>query len=234
MDEIYVGPITLSGMEIPDRVILGGDQRVVITEMPGGGRVINAQGAQPGPLVLEGRFVGPNALSRARILDQLRCQGTAVTFIGLGFSCDVWVTSFSFSYESKGIVCPYVMRLERRFDQTATTATTNALGAVVNALASSDAALSRAADSSSAFDVSSASIQSIIARNDIPDVDDLVTLASSAEALASIAEVGGVALDSVEFQTSSDVSNALVLASAQSAVVEASDYIRQAIVLSKS
>jgi len=114
---LSLGDIKFSGVEVPDRIMLGGNQRLAIHEVPGGGRIIEALGSQPGALVFEGRFLGENAFSKAKQVDGLRIIGAPVRFSGLGSTFPVIISSFEYAYENQGYVCRYRLSLERFHDK---------------------------------------------------------------------------------------------------------------------
>ncbi|BAK82888.1 hypothetical protein D3W54_15170 [Komagataeibacter medellinensis] len=130
---VTIGALTLTGMEVPRLIRDGGTQQVAIHRLPGGGRIIDAVGNDPDRLELEGTFVGPTALARARALKQMRVAGAPVAFSGAGLSLMVRIVQYSYDYQQKGIVIPYRLVLEQP-NQTATSgAGTSTLSALVGA-----------------------------------------------------------------------------------------------------
>jgi len=115
---LYLGSIELTGFEVPDRILMGGQQRTSVHELAGGGRVIETLGSQPGTMLLEGRFVGADGFSKAQEVDLLRVSGRPVLLVVAGFSFDVVVAQFEYSYEWQGKICHYRLILERFFDVT--------------------------------------------------------------------------------------------------------------------
>ncbi|WP_025885226.1 hypothetical protein [Asaia prunellae] len=110
---VTLGGFVFSGPEIPDELIIGGRQILVIHRLLGGGRVIDSVGNDPARLVLTGRFVGPMATARARRLEAMREAAEVLIFSLADLSARVWIAEFSWSYQARGTVCPYRLVLER-------------------------------------------------------------------------------------------------------------------------
>lgn len=110
---VTLGSLVLSGIEVPDRLEVGGHQMMVVHRLPGGGRVVDTLGNDPGRLELRGRFLGPNAQARAQAVERMRIAGQPVAFSAAGIASDVWIARFVYSYEAKGAVCSYELTLER-------------------------------------------------------------------------------------------------------------------------
>ncbi len=72
---LVLGPIMFSAFEVPQSITLGGRQRLAVHQLPGGGRVVDAMGADDGELSWSGYLSGPDAAGRARALDRLRRSG---------------------------------------------------------------------------------------------------------------------------------------------------------------
>lgn len=134
---VTIGPLTLSGLEVPQVIRDGGAQQVAIHRLPGGGRIIDAVGNDPGRLELGGTFVGPTAITRARVLKQMRIAGVPVPFSGAGLSLTVRIVQYSYDYQQKGTIIPYRLVLEQPPQVLPATATTSALSALVGADAAS-------------------------------------------------------------------------------------------------
>ena len=82
---LVLGPVVFEQFEVPERIQFGGQQRLVVHVMPGGGRVVDAMGADEGPVSWSGVFSGPGAAERVRLLERLRRDGAA-----LALSWDAW------------------------------------------------------------------------------------------------------------------------------------------------
>ena len=80
-----LGPIVLAGFEVPERIDFGGKQKLIVHTMPGGGRVVDAMGAEEAPIRWSGVFSGQNASERVRALEALRRMGSPLTL-----SWDAW------------------------------------------------------------------------------------------------------------------------------------------------
>lgn len=110
---VVLGGMVLCGAEVPDELVFGGRQTLVVHRIPGGGRVIDALGNDPARLVLSGRFIGQNAPSRARLLEKFRSAGQVMEFSVADFSVRVWIAEFSWTYQARGTICPYRLVLEQ-------------------------------------------------------------------------------------------------------------------------
>lgn len=110
---VILGDLVLTGIEVPDRLQVGGRQMMVVHRLPGGNRVVDTLGNDPGRLELTGRFFGPTAQTRAQMIEKMRLQGQPVSFSAAGMSIQVWIVHFVYSYEAKGALCSYELTLER-------------------------------------------------------------------------------------------------------------------------
>lgn len=110
---VVLGDLILSGAEVPDELVMGGRQLLVIHRLLGGGRVIDAVGNDPARLVLTGRFLGPLATLRARRVEAMREASRALSFSVADLSARVWIAEFTWSYQAQGTICPYRLVLER-------------------------------------------------------------------------------------------------------------------------
>ncbi|KXV47677.1 hypothetical protein AD945_09845 [Gluconobacter albidus] len=110
---VILGSLVLTGIEVPDTLQVGGRQMLVVHRLPGGGRVVDALGNDPGRLELRGRFLGPDAQMRAQAVERMRMAGAQVAFSAAGLSVQVWIAQFTYAYQAKGAVCSYKLVLER-------------------------------------------------------------------------------------------------------------------------
>jgi len=110
---VILGGMVLTGIEVPDRLRVGGRQMLAVHRLAGGGRVVDALGNDPDRLELSGRFMGPDAQSRASAVERMRVSGVPVGFSAAGLSATVWIAQFSYDYQAKGAVCAYRLVLER-------------------------------------------------------------------------------------------------------------------------
>lgn len=88
-----------SRYEIPEQIGFGGDQRLVVHELVGGTRVIDAMGRSDAPLEWSGLFQGENALARARYLDGLRIAGKPLVLSWDELLYKVMLSSFRPDYQ---------------------------------------------------------------------------------------------------------------------------------------
>lgn len=91
---LKLGDFAFARYEIPERIPFGGEQRLVVHELVGGKRVVDAMGESPAPIEWSGFFVGKQALERARYVDGLRRAGRVLPLSWGGFSYRVVVRTF--------------------------------------------------------------------------------------------------------------------------------------------
>lgn len=95
---LTLGGFAFSRFEVPEKITFGGEQALVVHELVGGIRVVDAMGRQDAPLEWSGRFIGQGALSRARYLDGLRIAGKAL---------DLHWSELSYSVSIKSLKCDF-------------------------------------------------------------------------------------------------------------------------------
>ncbi len=91
---LTLGPIVFGSFEVPQSITLGGRQRLTVHQLPGGGRVVDAMGADDGELSWSGILSGPEAPARARALDRLRRGGLAWPLAWDGWRFTVIISRF--------------------------------------------------------------------------------------------------------------------------------------------
>lgn len=114
---LLLGPVTFQTFELPPRIGFGGEQRLAVHRLPGGGRVIDAMGPDDAPIVWSGAFAGPDAADRARVLDLLRAEGLALPLAWDAFAYLVVIAAFEAIYERPNWV-PYRIACTVLLDQT--------------------------------------------------------------------------------------------------------------------
>ena len=91
---LQLGDVVFQAFEVPERLRFGGRQRTAVHLLPGGGRVVDAMGADEGPLSWSGVFSGPGAAERAALLDGMRRDGAALTLSWSGSRYTVVIERF--------------------------------------------------------------------------------------------------------------------------------------------
>ncbi len=94
MGGLVLGPVVFHGFEVPERIRFGGRQRLAVHALPGGGRVVEAMGADDRPVEWAGVFSGPSAAVRVRLLERLRRDGGVVPLTWDGWRYSVIIESF--------------------------------------------------------------------------------------------------------------------------------------------
>ena len=92
---LTIGPVQLSGLELPETMPVGGRQLIGIQTMVGGGLCLDAMGPVENSIAWRGIFTGPNRSVRVRLLDSLRKSGAVVTLAWDVFSYQVIVAAFT-------------------------------------------------------------------------------------------------------------------------------------------
>lgn len=92
---LVLGPVLFHGFEIPERISFGGQQRLAVHTMPGGGRVVDAMGPEERPVGWSGVFSGPGAAARVRLLERLRREGGVLPLAWEGWRFTVVIETFT-------------------------------------------------------------------------------------------------------------------------------------------
>ena len=98
--KLVLGPVAFHDFEVPERIAFGGTQKLAVHELPGGGRVIDAMGAQNTDLVWSGIFSGADAAERVRLLDSIRLSAAEVLLSWDVFAYTVIVERLEAEYVS--------------------------------------------------------------------------------------------------------------------------------------
>jgi hypothetical protein len=98
--QLVLGPVVFGGFEIPERINFGGAQRLAIHRLPGGVRVIDAMGRDDAEITWSGIFAGPDAATRARLLDLLRTTGGVLPLTWDSFLYSVVISRFEAQFNA--------------------------------------------------------------------------------------------------------------------------------------
>jgi len=104
-----IGVFVFSKTEIPGNLPFGGPQLVKVHNLIGGGRDIQALGAVDRPLEWKGWFLGANAMSRAKKLNQARLAGLPVWLRWSNLTYKVIIDDFEPDYRFETNI-PYRIR----------------------------------------------------------------------------------------------------------------------------
>ncbi len=110
---LIIGSLVLQGHEVPSHITIGGAQAVTIHKLPGGGRIIDAMGADDGSIGWRGLFVGPDAAQRARALDVMRIEGVSQALSFGDYTFNVVVVHCEYDYQERGSIINYRVKTER-------------------------------------------------------------------------------------------------------------------------
>lgn len=98
--------VEFSGLEIPESLPFGGEQKLTVHELIGGARVVDAMGRSDMPLEWSGHFLGATALGRARYVDGLRVAGNAVPLSWSELFYNVTIKNFEADFRNPFLI-PY-------------------------------------------------------------------------------------------------------------------------------
>jgi len=96
---ITLGTVTFQDFEVPEKIALGGAQRIAVHQLIGGGRVVDALGDAPAKISFSGVFSGGDAAARAQTLDAATALGAQLPLFWDSFFYTVVIGAFSASYE---------------------------------------------------------------------------------------------------------------------------------------
>lgn len=95
---LTLGGVAFQDMEVPEKILFGGQQRVAVQNLIGGGRVVEALGLDDGKISFSGIFSGRDAVSRVQLLDAARALGASLPLVWEGFFYEVVIESFAVEY----------------------------------------------------------------------------------------------------------------------------------------
>jgi hypothetical protein len=101
---LTLGGVPFRDMEVPEKISFGGQQRVAVQNLIGGGRVVEALGLDDGKISFTGIFSGSDAVGRAQLLDAARALGSALPLVWDGFFYTVIIEEFSAEYRKANLI----------------------------------------------------------------------------------------------------------------------------------
>lgn len=227
---VTLGDFEFRRLEIPEAIPFGGEQALVVHQLVGGKRVVDAMGEAPEPLSWSGRFQGEGALDRARYLDGLRKAGKPLllTWSELSFLVVIrrFVANFERSYQLPyQITCEVVEDRAAPVTELATTSlddqmledqdAANGLGDEIGdsqlskLLTSLDTAVRKVSDFATA---TQATINSVLEPIAAVQARVNVLVSSVGNTLSSVTTLGGVLPNNPIAETVSGFSSQLVAA----------------------
>lgn len=118
MPALVLGGVQFNDFELPEEVKLGGNHAGKLWKLPGGVRIIDAQGPDDESIEWRGRFRSGTAMSRALSIDSMRRSGRAISLQVLGLSYQVFIRTFTFHPARNGFEIPYEISLIVLLDNT--------------------------------------------------------------------------------------------------------------------
>lgn len=97
---MQIGPIQLSGFELPSSVTFGGQHRLSVHKSADGIRTIDALGPDDSDIQFHGIFSGQQAEARARTLNDLRLAGSPIWLIWNTFRYRVILKTVKLDYRT--------------------------------------------------------------------------------------------------------------------------------------
>ena len=107
---VKLGPVYLTGTEVPPGIPFAGRQNVAVHDLYGGGRNVQSLGAADDPIEWSAMFVGRNAMKRARYLNTFRLSGKPIVLSFSGVLVTCVIEEFKPVYKAINWV-PYTIRL---------------------------------------------------------------------------------------------------------------------------
>ncbi|MDR7257778.1 nucleoid-associated protein YgaU [Sphingomonas sp. BE270] len=115
---VQLGDFVFGRFETPEMIPFGGDQKLIVHELVGGRRVIDAMGEVPLALEWSGFLIGASALDRALYLDGMRKAGLSQALTWSELSYSVVVKSLRCEFV-RSYRIPYHITCEVSADNTA-------------------------------------------------------------------------------------------------------------------
>lgn len=172
---LIIGSLILQDHEVPDRISIGGAQAVTVHKLPGGGRIIDAMGADDASIAWRGIFTGPEAARRARTLDVMRQQGNSLILSFGDYTFCIIITHYQYDYQDRGAVISYRIKSEIVPDPA------NLVGGATEPIFATQG------DLASGQDILEAGATAVLAYAQLSDRTSNSRLAASAAQLSSIA-----------------------------------------------
>jgi hypothetical protein len=97
---LSLGGVVFQGFEIPETINFGGDQKLVVHKLPGGGRVIDSMGPDDADIRWSGRLRGSGSEERGMMLDYMRRQGRRILLAWSLHRYQVVIHTFEANYQN--------------------------------------------------------------------------------------------------------------------------------------
>ncbi len=101
---LTLGGVPFQDMEVPEKICFGGRQNVVVHQLIGGGRVVEALGLDDGKISFSGIFSGSDAVRRTQMLDAARALGASLPLVWDGFFYTVIIEDFCAEYHKSNLI----------------------------------------------------------------------------------------------------------------------------------
>ena len=97
---LTLGGVVFTGFEIPETINFGGDQKLTVHKLPGGGRIIDAMGPDDADIRWSGRLRGSSSEQQGILLDFMRRQGQKVLLAWSLHRYQVVIRSFEANFQN--------------------------------------------------------------------------------------------------------------------------------------
>ncbi len=124
---IRLGNFEFGGLEVPQQINFGGKQQIVQHELIGGVRVLDSLGKSDSDISWSGLMTGPDAITRAQTLNQLRVNGETLSLQWFSLNYSVIIASFEANTE-KFYQVTYTITLKVLTDNANPISTKNIIG----------------------------------------------------------------------------------------------------------
>ena len=108
---LVLGTFQFDGVEVPEEIGFGGDQRLNVHELVGGVRKIDVMGESPSMIEWTGLFMGQGAIDRAKMIDGMRIDGLPLVLSMHDYMYSVLIRSFKYKFQ-RFYKAPYSISLE--------------------------------------------------------------------------------------------------------------------------
>lgn len=92
-------PFTFDFVEVPESIQVGGSHKLVVHQLVGGSRIIDAMGRDDADITFSGMFLGANATNRSDYLNGLRIRGKTLKLTWAKYSFDCLISEYHATFE---------------------------------------------------------------------------------------------------------------------------------------
>jgi hypothetical protein len=183
---LTLGGVSFQDMEVPEKIRFGGQQRLSVQSLIGGGRVVQALGLDDGVISFSGIFSGADAVGRAQLLDTARALGAVLPLVWDRFFYSVVIRDFVAEYRETNLI-PFAVTCVVVVDPLADVAV---LAAPVASLVAQDLTAAAALSGQAGVSVASVTAGSLAGFSALQGVLSATMAASGRALLTDVAALG--------------------------------------------